>query len=116
MPRAGNWVDRSCRPRCGPICACRAPTGRSAPGCCSGHACWGVALAAADQEHGAFPICGWSRSFVVGAIVMRGAGCTYNDIVDRDIDAKVARTASRPLPSGQVSVERAIAWMVHSSA
>jgi 4-hydroxybenzoate polyprenyltransferase len=46
--------------------------------------------------------------FAAGAVVMRGAGCTYNDIVDRDIDAKVARTAGRPIPSGQVSV--AMAW------
>ncbi|TAK99683.1 MAG: 4-hydroxybenzoate octaprenyltransferase [Rhodospirillaceae bacterium] len=45
--------------------------------------------------------------FLVGAIVMRGAGCTYNDIVDRDIDVRVARTATRPLPSGQVSLKRA---------
>ncbi len=45
--------------------------------------------------------------FLLGAIVMRGAGCTYNDIIDRDIDAKVARTATRPLPSGQVSVRAA---------
>lgn len=42
--------------------------------------------------------------FWVGAVAMRGAGCTYNDLVDREIDASVARTASRPLPSGQVSV------------
>src|SRR5437868_5400469 len=41
--------------------------------------------------------------FLVGAIVMRGAGCTFNDIVDRDIDARVARTATRPIPSKQVS-------------
>ena len=45
--------------------------------------------------------------FALGAIVMRGAGCTYNDIVDRDIDAKVARTRGRPIPSGAVSVKRA---------
>ena len=43
----------------------------------------------------------------VGAIVMRGAGCTYNDIVDRDFDAKVARTRGRPIPSGAVSVRQA---------
>ncbi len=42
--------------------------------------------------------------FLVGAIAMRGAGCTYNDIVDRDIDGKVERTSTRPLPSGQISV------------
>ena len=50
--------------------------------------------------------------FAVGSIVMRGAGCTYNDIVDRDIDAKVARTAGRPLPSGQISVREAVVFLV----
>jgi 4-hydroxybenzoate polyprenyltransferase len=45
----------------------------------------------------------------IGAVVMRGAGCTYNDIVDREYDAKVARTRGRPIPSGAVSVTRA--WM-----
>jgi len=50
--------------------------------------------------------------FGVGSVVMRGAGCTYNDIVDRDFDAKVARTALRPIPSGQVSVRRAIVFLV----
>lgn len=45
--------------------------------------------------------------FAVGALAMRGAGCTYNDIVDRDIDAKVARTASRPIPAGEVTVKGA---------
>ena len=43
---------------------------------------------------------------------MRGAGCTWNDITDRDIDGSVARTASRPIPAGQVSVRGALAWMV----
>ncbi len=50
--------------------------------------------------------------FLVGSAVMRGAGCTYNDIVDRDIDAKVARTAGRPIPSGQVNVAQAAAFLV----
>ena len=44
---------------------------------------------------------------LLGAIVMRGAGCVYNDIVDRDLDAQVARTASRPLPSGNIGVQAA---------
>jgi len=47
--------------------------------------------------------------FGIGSIVMRGAGCTYNDIVDRDIDAKVARTRGRPIPSGAVTVHQA--WL-----
>ncbi len=49
--------------------------------------------------------------FALGAVVMRGAGCTYNDIVDRDIDARVARTAGRPIPSGQVSRAQAVAFL-----
>jgi 4-hydroxybenzoate polyprenyltransferase len=49
--------------------------------------------------------------FGVGAVVMRGAGCVFNDIVDRDFDAKVARTAARPIPSGAVSVRRAVAFL-----
>jgi 4-hydroxybenzoate polyprenyltransferase len=50
--------------------------------------------------------------FLIGAFAMRGAGCTWNDIVDRDIDARVERTRSRPLPSGQVSVTQAAAFLV----
>jgi 4-hydroxybenzoate polyprenyltransferase len=49
---------------------------------------------------------------LLGSIAMRGAGCVYNDIVDRDLDAQVARTASRPLPSGQVSVKAAWIWLI----
>ena len=48
----------------------------------------------------------------VGAFLMRGAGCTWNDITDRDFDAQVARTRSRPIPSGQVSVKGATVWMI----
>jgi len=48
----------------------------------------------------------------VGAIAMRGAGCTFNDIVDRDIDEKVARTRLRPIPSGQVSVRQAATFLI----
>jgi 4-hydroxybenzoate polyprenyltransferase len=50
--------------------------------------------------------------FFVGAFAMRGAGCTWNDIVDRDLDARVERTRSRPIPSGQVSVAGAAAFLV----
>jgi 4-hydroxybenzoate polyprenyltransferase len=50
--------------------------------------------------------------FFVGAFVMRGAGCTWNDITDRDLDAKVERTRSRPIPAGQVSVAQAMAFLV----
>ncbi|MEQ1754958.1 MAG: 4-hydroxybenzoate octaprenyltransferase [Micropepsaceae bacterium] len=50
--------------------------------------------------------------FALGAAVMRGAGCVYNDIVDRDIDAKVARTAGRPIPSGQVTLQSAWSFLI----
>lgn len=50
--------------------------------------------------------------FAIGAIAMRGAGCTWNDMLDQDIDAKVARTALRPLPSGAVSRKQAWAWLL----
>jgi 4-hydroxybenzoate polyprenyltransferase len=50
--------------------------------------------------------------FFIGAFVMRGAGCTWNDIVDRDLDARVERTRSRPIPSGQVSVPAAAGFLV----
>src|SRR6202161_3125851 len=50
--------------------------------------------------------------FFVGAFVMRGAGCTWNDITDRDLDALVERTRSRPIPAGQVSVPQAAAFLV----
>ncbi|MFC2970412.1 4-hydroxybenzoate octaprenyltransferase [Acidimangrovimonas pyrenivorans] len=73
---------------------------------------WGVALAAAADPASA----GWRDLWIalacgLGAWLMRGAGCTWNDITDRDIDAAVARTRSRPIPSGQVSVRQAVAWM-----
>jgi 4-hydroxybenzoate polyprenyltransferase len=50
--------------------------------------------------------------FLIGAFVMRGAGCTWNDITDRDLDALVERTRSRPIPAGQVSVPQAAAFLV----
>src|SRR5450432_284819 len=50
--------------------------------------------------------------FFLGAFAMRGAGCTWNDITDRDLDAKVERTRSRPIPAGQVSVPQAMVFLV----
>ena len=52
----------------------------------------------------------------LGAFLMRGAGCTWNDITDRDFDGQVARTRSRPIPSGQVSVKGALLWLVAQTA
>ncbi|WJS85230.1 4-hydroxybenzoate octaprenyltransferase [Paracoccus sp. TOH] len=71
---------------------------------------WGIGLAMiADRPE-------WRDLWIavacgVGAMLMRGAGCTWNDITDRDIDDKVARTRSRPIPSGQVTVRGALVWL-----
>jgi 4-hydroxybenzoate polyprenyltransferase len=74
---------------------------------------WGVALAAAGDPAGFRPVDLWIVvGCGLGAWLMRGAGCTWNDITDRHIDGRVARTRSRPIPSGQVSVRQAAAWMV----
>jgi len=74
--------------------------------------CWWSAALAAGPAGSPLPNIWHLVLFLVGAVAMRGAGCTYNDIVDRDFDAKVARTASRPIPSGQVSVGRAKTFLV----
>jgi 4-hydroxybenzoate polyprenyltransferase len=71
---------------------------------------WSTALAAVAQ--GSSPDLRLLLLFAVGAIAMRGAGCTWNDILDRDLDAKVERTRSRPIPSGQVSPRAAFAFLV----
>jgi 4-hydroxybenzoate polyprenyltransferase len=107
----GNWVDR------------RAPV-------------WArpyLRLARADRPIGSWLLllpCWWSAAlaavaadlpgpnprhlilFAIGAVAMRGAGCTWNDFVDRDIDALVERTRSRPIPSGQVSARAAAVFLV----
>src|SRR5688572_4497477 len=72
---------------------------------------WGIAMAQSGMNMGGLPSLWLMLLFGVGAVVMRGAGCTYNDIVDRDFDGRVARTADRPIPSGAVSVRQAIAFM-----
>jgi len=74
---------------------------------------WGLLLAAAADPAGLRWQDGWiALGCALGAVLMRGAGCTWNDLSDRDIDARVARTRSRPLPSGQVTPARAAAWLV----
>lgn len=68
---------------------------------------WGVALAGGAATR--WPLILW---ILAGSIAMRGAGCVYNDIIDRDLDAQVARTAARPIPSGLVSLRTAWLWLV----
>lgn len=75
---------------------------------------WGVGLAMIADRPGWFDL--WiALACTLGAFLMRGAGCTWNDITDRHIDDKVARTRSRPIPSGQVTVRGAVLWMVAQS-
>ena len=71
-----------------------------------------IGLAFASLSHGVIITdLKWAILILIGAIAMRGAGCTYNDIVDRDLDAQVQRTAKRPIPAGTVSVKRARIWL-----
>ncbi len=74
---------------------------------------WGVLLAAAADPAGLRLFDGWIViGCAIGAFLMRGAGCTWNDITDRNFDAAVARTKSRPIPSGQVTVRQAFLWLM----
>ena len=68
---------------------------------------WGVALAGGAVTH-------WRTILwlLLGSIAMRGAGCVYNDIIDRDLDARIARTRARPIPSGLISPQLASVWLV----
>lgn len=72
---------------------------------------WSLALASLNEGY-TVPSLWYLVLFAVGAFVMRAAGCAYNDIVDRDFDAQVARTKSRPIPSGQVSPKQALAFVI----
>jgi 4-hydroxybenzoate polyprenyltransferase len=74
--------------------------------------CWWSSGLAAVAAHARAPSLAHILLFFVGAFAMRGAGCTWNDIVDRDLDAAVERTRSRPIPSGQVSLVQAALFLV----
>jgi len=71
---------------------------------------WSVGLA--GMHNNRFPSLWHIVLFFIGAFAMRGAGCTWNDLVDRDLDGRVERTRSRPIPSGQVTVAQATMFMV----
>lgn len=112
---SGNWVDRLAPPAWRPwlrLSRADRPIGTwllLLP------CWWGTGLAMiADRPR-------WVDLWValacaLGAVAMRGAGCTWNDLTDRDYDAMVARTRSRPLPSGQVTVRGAWLWLAAQTA
>ncbi len=74
--------------------------------------CWWSSVLATIAMGERYPNLWHLALFMIGAIAMRGAGCTYNDLVDRDIDAQVERTANRPIPSGAVSAKQAVIFLV----
>jgi len=76
-----------------------------------------IGLAFATLSHGfAASDLKWAALILIGAIAMRGAGCTYNDIVDQDLDKQVERTALRPLPAGTVTTQKAWIWLLAQCA
>jgi 4-hydroxybenzoate polyprenyltransferase len=77
--------------------------------------CWWSSALAAIAAHARAPSLWHIALFFVGAFAMRGAGCTWNDIVDRDLDASVERTRSRPIPSRQVTVTQAALFLIGQS-
>jgi len=108
----GNWVDRLAPPRTRPYLRLSRADRPIGTWLLLLPCWWGLALAIlADgqprwEDLWIFVACG------LGAWLMRGAGCTWNDITDRDFDGAVERTRSRPIPSGQVSTKQAAAWML----
>src|ERR687887_451449 len=107
----GNWVDRSAPAAIRPylrLARADRPIGTwllLLP-------CWWSAALAAIAAGSGGPNPHHLVLFAIGAVAMRGAGCTWNDIVDRRLDAMVERTRSRPIPSGQVGVPGAAAFLV----
>jgi 4-hydroxybenzoate polyprenyltransferase len=74
---------------------------------------WGLALAIGPNWG---RLVGWMALFALGALAMRGAGCTWNDIVDRKVDARVERTRTRPLPAGELKLHHALIWTALQAA
>lgn len=106
----GNWVDRHAPAAWRPFLRL-SRADRPIGGWLLMWPCWWSAALVA-LHHGTAGQTLWHLAlFLIGAFVMRGAGCTLNDLADRDIDGKVERTRSRPIPSGQVTVLAAAAWL-----
>ncbi len=112
---AGNWVDRFAPPLARPFLRLSRADRPIGTWLLFIPCLWGLALAAMGDGYRAWDL--WlALSCGAGAFLMRGAGCTWNDISDRKIDAQVARTKLRPIPSGQVTVRGALVWMVLQAA
>src|SRR6201991_1208228 len=107
----GNWVDTRAPSWSRPYLRL-ARYDRPIGSCLLLLPCWWSAALAAGVAGDVRGLPLFVALFFVGAFVMRGAGCTWNDIADRDLDALVERTRSRPIPAGQVSVAQAAAFLV----
>ncbi|SHJ02587.1 4-hydroxybenzoate polyprenyltransferase [Wenxinia saemankumensis] len=108
----GNWVDRRAPDRLRPYLRLSRADRPIGTWLLLLPCWWGLALAMLwDGRASLYD--GWiALGCAIGAFLMRGAGCTWNDITDRHIDGSVARTRSRPIPSGAVGVRQALAWLV----
>ncbi len=108
----GNWVDRHAPPGWRPYLRLSRADRPIGTWLLLIPCWWGLLLAAAADGRGLGLHDLWvATGCALGAILMRGAGCTWNDLTDRDYDARVTRTRSRPLPSGQVTPRQATVWM-----
>src|SRR2546430_12054239 len=103
---AGNWVDRLLPEKARPY-ARLSRLDRPIGWWLLLIPCWWSLTLAQIAAGGGLPNLRYALLFLLGAIVMRGAGCTLNDIVDRDLDSRVERTRARPIPAGEVSVTAA---------
>ena len=109
----GNWVDRLAPPATRPYLRLSRADRPIGTWLLLLPCWWGLFLAAGAGGNGLALADLWLFvGAAIGAFLMRGAGCTWNDITDRHIDGAVARTRSRPIPSGQVSVKQALIWLV----
>ncbi|WP_235971004.1 4-hydroxybenzoate octaprenyltransferase [Palleronia pontilimi] len=111
----GNWVDRLAPERTRPYLRLSRADRPIGTWLLLLPCWWGLLLATASTGRFTLHDAWIGIGCAIGAFLMRGAGCTWNDITDRDIDGSVARTRSRPIPSGQVSVRQALGWMVVQS-
>lgn len=107
----GNWVDRHAPPAARPYLRL-ARADRPIGTWLLLFPCWWSMALASIADGRPYPNPWHLLLFAIGAFVMRAAGCAYNDYVDRDYDAQVARTMSRPIPSGQVTPRNALAFVV----
>ncbi len=109
---AGNWVDRFAPARTRPFLRLSRADRPIGTWLLLIPCWWGLLLAImSDPETGGWSDVVLALAFAAGAFLMRGAGCTWNDMTDRHLDAQVARTRTRPIPSGQVTLRAAAVWM-----